>query len=614
VSSVATAAPPKKRKPPKAPVDPVTQYADDVCAGRIVASRAVRQACQRHLRDLTRQRSEAFPYYFDASAAQHIIDFFPTFLTLETGAPFVLPPWLQFSYGCIFGWKRASDGMRRFQYGYFETSKGSGKSPSAGGVGLYCMTFDGEPYGEIYSAAFDKGQASIILNDAIRMAGDSPDLAEMLEIGKYNIANLGNGSFFRAVSSEHRGKSGPRPSVVLADEIHEHRDGRVINKLTAGFKGRPQPLALLYTNSGSDKTSICWEYHQKSLAVLEGSQIDEQWFAYVCHLDPCEACYTEGYRQPKDGCKACDDWTNPAVWPKAAPALGIVIQPKYMQDAINMALSMPSEYALKRRLNFCIWTQTHQVWIGQDLWDACKVETLSAGPFTACTAGFDMSDKLDLTACVIARRVDDAAGVKSDVVQVTESVDGKDVTQTLNLNFCVELIPFFWLPEDTLRSRVRRERIPLDTWQRGDHLWSTPGQIIDHDMIFEQFTKTLVPKYKPTVIGYDPHNATQFGAALRDRAKLNAVEVPQGRALSEAFKWFEALVHSKRIRHLGNPVMAWCVSNCEVKYDRYRNIWVEKPSPGTKRIDGAIAAVMALKLLMVMDPEPQYEVMIFGGR
>src|SRR5688500_10935650 len=261
--------PPAKRKRKPSSVDPVTQYALDVSEGRIVACRAVKQSCARHLRDLERQRTAEFPFYFDTSAAQHIIDFFPTFLTLENGMPFVLPVWLQFSYGCIFGWKRVSDGMRRFQYGFFETSKGSGKSPSAGGVGLYCMTFDGEPYGEIYSAAFDKGQASIILNDAIRMASDSPDLSDMLEIGKYNIANLSNGSFFRAVSSEHRGKSGPRPSVVLADEIHEHRDGRVINKLTAGFKGRPQPLALFYTNSGSDKTSVCWEYHQKSLAVLE---------------------------------------------------------------------------------------------------------------------------------------------------------------------------------------------------------------------------------------------------------------------------------------------------------------------------------------------------------
>jgi phage terminase large subunit-like protein len=215
---------------------------------------------------------------------------------------------------------------------------------------------------------------------------------------------------------------------------------------------------------------------------------------------------------------------------------------------------------------------------------------------------------------VIARRVDDAPGVQPDVAQITDAdMDGKEVVHTLNLNFCIELIPYFWLPEETLIDRVRTERIPFDVWERNGHVLMTPGPIVDHDLIYEQFTKQIYPTYKPSTVGYDAHNATQFGAALRDKAKLSAVEVPQGRALSEAYKWFEALVHAKRIRHLGNPVMSWCVSNCEAKYDRYRNVWVEKPS-ATKRIDGAVAAVEALKLLMVMPKQPEYQILIVGGR
>lgn len=605
----------KRRRPvppPPEPLDPVTEYAEDVIGGRVIAGRAVRLACQRHVRDLARQRTPEFPYYFDETAACHVIAFFPTFLTLESGEPFVLPPWLQFSYGAIYGWKRVRDGLRRFQHGFFETSKGSGKTPSAGGIGLYGMIFDDEPFAEIYSTGFDKGQASIILNDAIRMAKASTDLQGILEIDKYNIAHPPSGSFFRASSSQHRSKSGPRPSYVLSDEIHEHRDGTVVSKIESGFKNRPQPLGLKYTNSGSDTTSYCWELHQRSLAVLEGSLEDEQWFAYVCHLDACARCFAEGYRQPKDGCADCDDWTDPRVWPKIAPALGIVIQPKYLQDAVETALSIRSQYALKRRLNFCIWTETHQVWIAADRWDACKVEALGA-PASACTVGFDMSEKLDLTAAVVARRVDDQPGVKPDVIELVDVQDGKEVAKTLNLNFCVELIPFFWLPEETMLDRIRTERYPFDVWMKGGHLRVTPGPIVDHDLIYDEFTREIVPKYKPTIIGYDAHNATQFGAALRDRAKLNAVEVPQGRALSEAFKWFEALVQSRRIRHVGNPVMGWCVSNCEAKFDRYRNMWVEKPS-ATKRIDGAIAAVEALKLLMVMPAAPTYQVMVFGGK
>jgi phage terminase large subunit-like protein len=152
-------------------------------------------------------------------------------------------------------------------------------------------------------------------------------------------------------------------------------------------------------------------------------------------------------------------------------------------------------------------------------------------------------------------------------------------------------------------------------WRRmpGSRLEVSPGAIVDHDLIYEQFVTTLMPKFKPSMVGYDQHNARQFGIALRDKARLTAVEVAQGRRLSEAFKWFEALVMAQRIIHDGDPILAWCVSNCEAQYDRYRNMWVEKPS-ATKRIDGAMAAVMALYLMLAMPKAPEYQILIVGGR
>jgi phage terminase large subunit-like protein len=242
-----------------------------------------------------------------------------------------------FCYGSLFGWKRQGDGLRRFQAAYIETGKGSGKTPSLAGIGLYGLICDGEQSAEIYSAAFDTEQASIILNDAIRMARASEDLDRVLDVGKYNIAHPESGSFFRAVSSEHRSKSGQRPYIVLVDELHEHRDGTVVNKMRAGFKFRKQPLLIEITNSGFDRTSICWQHHEMSLRVLEQVVTDEQWFAYVCHLDPCEACEADGHRQPNDACTHCDQWTDPGVWIKANPSLGIVIQPSYLQTQVDLA-------------------------------------------------------------------------------------------------------------------------------------------------------------------------------------------------------------------------------------------------------------------------------------
>lgn len=627
-TAVATKRRPVKTRgtPPRQPrtVHPTTQYARDVLDGRIIAGRAVRLACQRHLRDLHRQRTDAFPYYFDEKSAQHIIDFFPTFLTLENGDPFVLPPWLQFFYGSIFGWKcwgGDRDGKRRFMYGFGETSKGSGKTPSLGGVGLYGITFDDEPFAEVYSAGFDKGQASIPLNDAIRMAEDPrSELAESegLDVGKYNVANLRNGSFFRAASSEHRSKSGPRPHMVLGDEIHEHRDGRVINKLTAGFKGRTQPLALLFTNSGSDKTSICWEYHQKSLSVLEGTQPDEQWFAYVCHLDPCDACYAEGYRQPKDGCVECDDWTDPAVWPKVAPALGIVVQPKYLQDAVDAALSIPSEFSLKRRLNFCIWTESHQVWIPPDRWQACMVPSVhdSNPEGWPCTIGLDPASTLDLASAVVALRIEDPPTSEPSETAEIEGMDeyGERIRFAYLMNFSIELIPFFWIPKDTLLERVRNERIPYDVWSREAKLFATPGPSIDHHAIYDFVIRDLWKRYRVQRLGMDENGGRYLYNKFKDEGRLRVressshqradniaqlVSVGQGKKLSEAYKFMEILIAKRRLKHDGHPVLAWNMANAEPQRDRLGALWIEKPSE-TKRIDGAVAAAMAIKELMVL--------------
>lgn len=573
--------------------------------GLVTVGRYVRLAAERHLRDLARQRTDAFPYYWDAEAAERLIDFFPTFLTIHDGRPFVLPRWLQFAFGAVFGWKRVGSGRRRFKRVFLETAKGSVKTPGAAGVGLYALLFDGESKAEIYSAGFDTSQAELILKDAINMANDSDELRAVLDVGKYNIAHLPSGSFFRAVSSEHRSKSGPRPHIALIDEVHEHRGPTVINKLVAGFKFRQQPIQLELTNSGDDRTSICWEHHDHSTQVLEGLVTDDSWFAFVCNLDPCPKCFADGHREPQDGCDACDDWTNQAVWPKTNPALEDLGLPghEYLASQVQTAINMPSDQALIKRLNFCIWTQSHTVWIQPDIWSAChSVDVPRENPGRACALGFDMSEKLDLTAGVVAMRVDDAESTRADTIEIVDVDGDQEIVKTFELNFCVDLVPFFWLPKETLVERVKKERIPFDAWERAGALRVTPGPVIDYDLIFHQVKTDIGPRFRPSRIGYDPHNATQFALALRDKAKFEVFEVAQGRKLSETFKLFEALVRLGRVRHDGNPVMGWCVANAAPKRDRYENLWVEKPSK-TKRIDGLIAAVIALHELVLVPAE-----------
>jgi hypothetical protein len=241
--TTATKAKGKRATPPPAPLDPVTQYAVDVREGRILAGRAVRLACARHERDLARQMTAEFPYYFDVAAAQHVIDFFPTFLTLETGAAFVLPAWLQFCYGAIYGWKvwggdrggkivvqlpaehvkRA--GCRKFMHGCLRrrAARGDLQHRLRQGPGLHHPERR-DPHG--------------VGRDRPRGSPVSVDRGVQGRVHRRQIQHRapGLGSFFRAMSSQHRSKSGPRPHYVLSDEIHEHRDGTVVSKAEAASR------------------------------------------------------------------------------------------------------------------------------------------------------------------------------------------------------------------------------------------------------------------------------------------------------------------------------------------------------------------------------------------
>ena len=118
------------------PEDPVTSWAEDVVAGKIVAGPHVRNACRRHLRDIVEGPRRGLVW--DLPAAIHAIDFFPKVLKLAAGQfeghPFELHPSQKFKTGCLFGWKRA-DGTRRFRRAYIEEGKGNGKSPWAAASG-----------------------------------------------------------------------------------------------------------------------------------------------------------------------------------------------------------------------------------------------------------------------------------------------------------------------------------------------------------------------------------------------------------------------------------------------------------------------------------------------
>ena len=435
----------------------IDDYAQAVLDGEIVAGPWVRNACRRHFDDLEGGHERGLS--FDSEAAQRATDFFEELLKLSEGQfegkPFKLDPSQAFKVGSLFGWKR-QDGSRRFRRAYVEEGKGNGKSPLAGGVGLYGLTADGEAGAQIYAAAAKKEQANILFQDAVKMAKNSPKFergpGKLTFAGgkgrEFNIAHLRSGSFFRPVSRD-TGKtgSGPRPYFILADEIHELPDRSILETLERGFKFRINPLLFMITNSGSDRTSVCYEEHELACKVASGNPaaprskeylgeiIDDSMFAFVCSLD--------------DG----DDPINDtSCWPKANPLLGVTITEEYLAEVVKQAKNTPGRMNSILRLHFCVWTDADAEWLSDAAVDAV-LKPIDRTLFAKkqLFLGVDLSQRDDFSAVAGALEDDGHTYAWADV----------------------------WGCLDGLQERSDRDNVPYLEWFRQGIIQATDGPVVD---------------------------------------------------------------------------------------------------------------------------------------
>jgi phage terminase large subunit-like protein len=547
-----------RRKKPTSP-DPVAAYARDVVAGKIVAGPHVRYACRRHLGDL--KHGAARGLRWDLKAAQRAIGFFRDVLRLNggeyEGAPYELLPWQKFIVGSIFGWL-AEDGYRRFRVAYVETGKGSGKSPLAAGIGLYGLVADGEPRAEIYAAATKKDQAQILFRDAVAMVDQSPALAQRVSkagVGEnvWNLAYRSSGSWFRPISADD-GQSGPRPHITLGDEIHEHKTGYIVEMAKAGQKSRRQPLLFMITNSGTSRTSICWEYHDYSIKVASGAVENDSFFAYVCALDKGE-----------------DPFKSEKCWAKVNPSLAYGLPSlRYLREQVAEARGMPSKENTVRRLNFCQWVDAAVAAISRAVWEACEDKAFKPERLAGrrCWGGLDLSSTTDLTALALLFEPDED-------------------------DEFWRLVVHFWLPGDELADKEDKDKVPYRVWRDRGYLSATPGKAIDKRAVAAAAAK-ICSMYDVQEIGFDRWRIEDLKKLLDDDGvDLPLVEFGQGfKDMAPAVDEFETLLIGKKARHDGNPVLTWCAANAVYETDHAKNRKISKEK-ARGRVDGIVAAVMA---------------------
>jgi phage terminase large subunit-like protein len=531
----------------------VEAYARSVVAGKVVAGQLARLACQRHLDDLKKGKARGLRW--DAAAARHAIEFF-RHLRHSTGEwagkPFELQPWQAFVIGSLFGWKRV-DGLRRFRTAYVEVARKNGKSAMLAGISLYALLADGEPGSHVYAAATTRDQARIVFGEAERMVDASPALRARVTRTVNNLAVLPSSSWFRPLSADASKMDGLNVHFAAVDEVHEHPNAEIIQKLNTATGARRQPLIFEITTAGHDRQSVCWQHHEFSVKALEGSvpaDAADSWFAYIATID------------------AGDDWTNPTVWIKANPSLGVTVKVEDLKRQVEEAREMPAQQNAIRRLRLNEWTEQATRWIDMGVWSE------GAAPFDeeeltgrSCYGGLDLARVNDLSSLAL-------------------------IFPPKQAGEPVKVIWRHWCPDDDILRRSRRDRAPYTVWRDQGWLVATEGNTTDFRFIEAEIV-ALAKRFNILEVAYDRTFAGELVRNLQDEG-LTMVEFGQGFiSMGPAAAEFMRLLIGRQLLHGGNPIATWCASNVAVRRDPAGN---EKPDKerSTERIDAVVAAIMAV--------------------
>ena len=529
-----------------------------VATGAIEAGHYVRRACQRQLEELAAAERGEFAFRFEIARAEEVcffIEDLPHIRGRWRTKNLVLEPWQYFILTTVFGWVD-ENGNRRFRQVYVEVPRKNGKSSLLAGVGLYMLAADGEQGAECYSLATKREQALAVWTVARFMALRQPAMCKThgVEVRARSILADGGASFFQALSSDENGLDGLNPHFAGIDELHAHKTRTVHDVMDSATGARAQPLMWEITTAGSDLSGICYEVRDYLIKVLEKTHEDPQVFGIIYGVD-------------KEDIEA-QDWFNERLWRKANPNYGISVNPLDFHRKARKAKATPSALSEFLRKGLDVWTQVDSPWMDMAAWNACEDRTLSLESFKAehCWIGEDLASKVDIAAKV---RVFDVNGT---VYVLT----GKDS---------------FYVPESAVNES---NNASYPGWAQAGYLTVTPGNIIDFEYI-EESLREDAKRFEVSAVGYDPHQATKHATQMMGEG-FPMIEVRQTvLSLSEPMKEFEALVLSGRLKHDGNPVLTWMVSNVVAHYDVKDNIYPRKAMP-TKKIDGVIAIIMALAL------------------
>jgi phage terminase large subunit-like protein len=502
-------------------------------------------------------------FYNDIDAGNRAVRFFETQVRLvegnAAGQAFRLQPWQAKIVRDVFGWKR-SNGTRRYRTVYVEVPRKNGKSTLAAGLALYLLLCDDEQRPQVYSAAGDRGQARIVFDAARAMCRANERIMGEVRLLHNRITSPKAGGWYEALSAEAYTKHGLSASGIIFDELHVQPNRELWDVLTTSVGARLQPLTIAITTAGHDRSSICWEMHQRAKAAIANPENDPHFYGVIF------------------GAEQSQDWKNEDVWRQANPNYGVSLTPDYMREKCNEAIANPSAENAFRNLHLNQWTEQSIRWLPLDAWDKCQHEAnISEFSGERCWAALDLASTRDINALTLLFKRDDK----------------------------FYLFNRYWMPQEPRDIRGKQDRTQAKNWAEQGLIKATDGDVADYGVIVNDLCD-LAQSFDVQILGYDPWGPARSVAQMLASSGFPAEKLREFRQTVGAFavpsKEFERRIANQTIHHDGDPVLRWMVGNVAAERDRNDNIRPSK-SRSADKIDGVVTGIMALGLAMLDEGE-----------
>lgn len=492
-------------------------------------------------------------YYFDRKTARRAVRFFETELQHIEGekaqTKLKLEPWQRRIVRRVFGWSRRSDGTRKYRFVYIEIPRRNGKSFLGSGFALYLLFADKEPGAQVVSAAADREQAAIVYDTAREIVDRNPKLKELANAYKRSMGVPSTASTYKVLSADANTKHGRNLHGIIVDELHAQPNRDLVDVLRTGRGSRRNPLMIYLTTAGYDKNTICYEQHEYARGILNNTIEDPHYYAAIHSADEK------------------DDWQDEETWKKANPNLGVTITMDYLREEYEQAKELPAFENTFKRLYLNIWTEQETRWLPIEKWDNCEAKYLAEDLHgRPCYGGLDISATQDISALSLI------------FPPHKEERDWKTLY-------------YYWVPEETVRTRSRRDKVPYDLWIKEGLIETTPGPITDQRSIIEAVIG-LNKLFWIKELAIDRWNATQLAIELKGYG-IKVILFGQGYAdMNAPTKGLYTKILLNQLKHNGNKVQRWMVSNASVEMDAAGNLKLSKKK-STEKIDGVVALAMA---------------------